>query len=207
MSASIPCASRARRVSSGYSVLTRRRPGPIGHGGGQLGQRVRRRVGADGEHDPGRVGGVLRVGELAERDDLAPPLLDAVAPGDAEVEEAVGHVDRDLLRPQDPHLVDAGVVDGGAVGHVRGAVDGEVGVLEQLHGGAFERALGQDEAEHGGRSSQTRQPWPGLRAAEPYRAIRASWARAAALRRPQLPASCSGSTCPCPTRTVTRWPA
>ena len=27
MSASIPCASRARRVSSGYSVLTRRRPG------------------------------------------------------------------------------------------------------------------------------------------------------------------------------------
>ena len=51
--------------------------------------------------------------------------------------------------------LDARVVDGGPVRHVRRPVDGQVGVLEQLHGGAFERALGQDEAEHGGRSSQT----------------------------------------------------
>ena len=132
----------------------------VGDGGRQLGQRVRRRVGADGEHDAGGVRGRLGVGQLAEGDDLAPPLLDAVAPGDAEVEEAVGHVDRDLLGPQDPDLVDAGIGDGGAVGHVRRRGDGEVGVLEELHGGAFERALGQDEAEHGGRSSQTRRHGP-----------------------------------------------
>ena len=125
----------------------------------------------DGEHDPGRVGGGLGVGELAERDDLAPPLLDAVAPGDAEVEEAVGHVDGDLLGPQDAHLVDAGVGDAGAVGDVGGTVDGQVGVLEELHGGAFERALGQDEAEHGGRSSQTRR-----RGRAGSGAGRASWA-------------------------------
>ena len=155
MSASMPCAASALRVSSGYSVLTRRRPGRSATAAASSASECTGRVGADGEHDPGRVGRGLRVGELAERDHLAPPLLDAVAPGDAEVEEPVGHVDGDLLGPQDPHLADAGVLDAGPVGHVRGAVDGQVGVLEQLHGGAFERALGQDEAEHGGRSSQT----------------------------------------------------
>ena len=149
MSASMPCAASALRVSSGYSVLTRRRRGrpatpaaarPASCAGESAPTASTTRAGLDGG---------LGVGQLAERDHVAPPLLDAVAPGDAEVEEPVGHVDRDLLGPQDAHLADAGVVDGGPVGHVRGAVDGEVGVLEQLHGGAFERTLGQDEAEHG----------------------------------------------------------
>ena len=127
----------------------------IGHGLRELGEIRGGRVGAHGEHDAGWIGGRLGVGELAERDHLAPPFLDAVAPSNAEVEEAVGHVDRDLLGTQDPHLIDARVVDAGSIGHVRGAVHGQVCVLEQLHGGAFERALGQDEAEHGGQSSQT----------------------------------------------------
>ena len=77
---------------------------------GQVGQRLARRVLGDGQHDPDRVGGGLGVGQLAQRDDLAPPLLDPVAPGDAEVEQPVGDVDRDLLGPQNPHLADPVVV-------------------------------------------------------------------------------------------------
>ena len=100
-------AAEALRVSSGYSVLTRSGPGGR-PGGRQVGQRARRRVGAHGQHDPGRVRRRLRVGELAERDHLAPPLLDAVASGDAEVEEPVGHVDGDLLGPQDADLARCG---------------------------------------------------------------------------------------------------
>ena len=46
---------------------------------------------------------------------VAPPLLDPVPAGDAEVEQAVGHVERDLLGAQDPHVVDPGIVDGGPV--------------------------------------------------------------------------------------------
>ena len=124
-------------------------PGPSGRHRGQFGQRADRRVGAHGQDHPGRIRRHLGVRQLAERDDLAPPLLDAVAPGDAEVEEPVGHVDRDFLGSQDAHVADAGIGDRGAVGHIRGTVDSQVGVLEELHGGAFERALGQDEAEHG----------------------------------------------------------
>ena len=37
---------------------------------------------------------------------------------------------------------------GGPVVDVRAALDGEVGVREQLEGGPFERALGQDESQH-----------------------------------------------------------
>ena len=142
-------------MSSGYSVLTRRRPGRSATDFASSASVLAGESAPTASTMRAGLRGGLGVGELAERDHLAPPLLDAVAAGDAEVEQAVGHVDRDLLGAQDPHLVDARVVDAGPVGHVRGAVDGQVGVLEQLHGGAFERALGQDEAEHGGRSSQT----------------------------------------------------
>ena len=186
MSASIPWRLEGLAGQLGVLGADAQAAGSVGHRRRQLGQRVGRRVGTHGEDDPGRVGGVLGVGELAERDDLAPPLLDAVPPGDAEVEQPVGHVDRDLLGPQDPHLVDPGVVDRGAVGDIGGAVDGQVGVLEQLHGGAFERALGQDEAEHGGRSSQTA---PAGRAGPCAGRRAASWAGAPALRRPQFPAA------------------
>ena len=58
-----------------------------------------------------RPGRRLRVVQLGERDDVGVALLDPVAPGDAEVEQAVGHVLRDLLRAEDAHLVDARVVD------------------------------------------------------------------------------------------------
>ena len=42
-------------------------------------------------------------------------------PGDAQIEQPFGHVGRDLLRSQDAHVIDAGIVDRGPVGHVRGA--------------------------------------------------------------------------------------
>ena len=103
------CRGRASalRVSSGYSVLTAEPPGQ----GGQLGQARAGESAPDRQHDPGRVRGGLGVVQLAEGHHLAPPLLDAVVPGDTEVEQAVGHVDGDLLGPQDPHLADAGVAD------------------------------------------------------------------------------------------------
>ena len=78
-------------------------------------------------------GGGLRVVQLGERDDVGVALLDPVAPGDPDVEHAVGDVAGDLLGPQDAHFVDPGVVDAAAVVDVGAADDREVGVLEQLH--------------------------------------------------------------------------
>jgi hypothetical protein len=72
-----------------------------------------------------------------------------VAARDAQVEQAVGHVPRDLLRAQDAHLVDARVGDGRLVLDAGRAVDRQVGRLEQVEGGPFERAFGEDELEHG----------------------------------------------------------
>src|SRR5207247_1208105 len=76
-------------------------------------------------------------------------LLDPVPARDAEVEQAVGHVPRDLLGAQDEDLVDAGVGDGGPVLDVGGPRNGKVGGLEQLEGGALQRPLGQHQLEHG----------------------------------------------------------
>src|SRR5207249_955920 len=90
----------------------------------------------------------FRVAQLAEAHDFAGRLLDPVASGDAEVEHAIGHVARDLLGPQDAHLVDAGILDRGPIGDLRRAVHGQVGRLEQLEGGLLQRALGNDELEH-----------------------------------------------------------
>ena len=88
--------------------------------------------------------------ELRERHHVGVALFDPVPPGDAEVEAALGHVLRDLLRAEDAHLVDARVVDGGAVLDVGAARHAEVGVVEQLEGLGFEGAFGEYEAEHHG---------------------------------------------------------
>ena len=100
-----------------------------------------------------RIGlrGGLRVLQLAEADDVAGGLLHPVPAGDAEVEQALGHVGRDLLRAQDAHLVDPGIVDVGLVVDRGGAHDREVGRLEQLERRLLERALRQHESQHGGR--------------------------------------------------------
>ena len=142
MSASMPCSAKNRRVE--LRVLARHphalragRP-PLSNGD----------VLRHGDHDPERAARRLRVVQLAEDHHVAGGLLDPVAPGDAEVEQALGHVGGDLLRAQDPHLVDARVVDRRLVVDRRRALDAEVGRLEQLEGGLLERALGQDEAQH-----------------------------------------------------------
>ena len=90
----------------------------------------------------------LRVPQLAEADDLAAGLLDPVAAGDAEVEQPLGDVHRDLLRAQDADLGDARVVDRRPVVDRRRADDGEVGGLEQLERGLLQRALGQHQPQH-----------------------------------------------------------
>ena len=104
MSAWMPCFSKNWRVSSGYSLDTRTPCGQVG----DLGVR---RVVRHREHDAERLARGLRVLELAEDRDVAGGLLHPVAPGDAEVEEPLGHVGGDLLGAQDAHLVDARVVD------------------------------------------------------------------------------------------------
>ena len=116
---------------------------------GQVGHRLDGRVAGDGHHDAHRLGGGLRVLELAERHDVAGGLLDPVAAGDAEVEQALGHVLRDLLGPQDADLVDAGVVDRGLVVDAARPVDLQVGLGEQLHRRLLERSLGQHDLQHG----------------------------------------------------------
>ena len=127
--------------------------------GGQVRHRLVRRVPADGQHHPHRIGRGLRVAQLAQRLHRAVGLGDPVAAGDAQVEEAVGHVHRNLLGAQDADLVDAGVVDAGPVGH-RGRPDHpQIGLLEQLQGGLFERSLGQNELQHGQSLIADRRAW------------------------------------------------
>ena len=144
----MPFFSKKRRVSSGYSVDTRT---PWGRSS----TRVDRTVGRHGHDDVHRTGGRLRVVQLAERHDVAAGLLDPVAPGDAEVEQPVGDVPRDLLGPQDAHLVDPGIVDRRPVVDRRRAADREVGRLEQLEGGLLERALRQHDLQHPTQSPTT----------------------------------------------------
>ena len=91
-------------VISGYSEVTRT---PSGRSSTDSNARVA----GDRDDDPHRVGRGLRVLQFAEADDVAAGLLDPVAAGDPEVEQALGDVDGDLLRAQDPHLGDARVVD------------------------------------------------------------------------------------------------
>jgi hypothetical protein len=65
--------------------------------------------------DLDRIRRCLAVAQLAEADDVAARLLDPVATGDPEIEQTLGDVHRDLLRPQDPDVGDARVVDRGLV--------------------------------------------------------------------------------------------
>ena len=104
------------------------------HVGRQIADRLPRRVAGDREHHPDRAGGGLRVVQLGERHDLDARLLDPVAAGDADVEEPVGDVARDLLRAQDRDVDDARVVDRGLVVDVGRAGEREIGILEQLEG-------------------------------------------------------------------------
>ena len=100
----MPFAAKKRRVSSGYSVLTRT---PVR----QVLDALDRRVTGDRDDHPDRQRRGLRVVQLAEADDVARRLLDPVAAGDADVEQSLGDVGRDLLRAQDAHLGDPRVVD------------------------------------------------------------------------------------------------
>ena len=65
-----------------------------------------------------------------------------------DVEQPVGHVERDLLRAQDPHLDHPRVVDGGPVVDLGGSDHAQVGGGEQLQGGPLERPLGEDQPQH-----------------------------------------------------------
>ena len=113
-----------------------------------------------GHDDLHRVVGGLGVAQLPQAHHVGLGLLHPVPPGDADVEEAVGHVGADLLRAEDAHLVDAGIVDAGPVGHHRVPVHPQVGGLEELEGGLLQRPLGQHQLQHGGHRSQ---PAPTLR--------------------------------------------
>ena len=106
-------------------------------------------VAGDGDDHADRVRRRLRVAQLTEADDVAGRLLDPVAPGDADVEQALGDVGRDLLRAQDAHLGHPRVVDRRPVLDRRRAHDGEVGGLEELERRPLQRSLGQHDAQHG----------------------------------------------------------
>ena len=137
-SASMPFAAKNRAVSSGYSTGDP-------HALRQVLDALRRRVAGDRDDHLDRVRRGLRVPQLAQADDVAGGLLDPVAPGDADVEQPLGHVRRDLLRAQDAHLGDPRVVDGRLVVDRRRADDRQVGRLEQLERRLLQRALGQHE--------------------------------------------------------------
>ncbi len=135
-------------MSSGYSVDTRNAPfAPVAERERSSTESTGE-LGGHGQDHPDRVGRGLRVLEGAERGDRAPPLLDPVASGDPDVEQAVGDVERDLLRSQDADVVDARVVDGRPVVDARRTADREIGVCEELEGGLLEGALGEDQTEH-----------------------------------------------------------
>ena len=88
--------------------------------------------------------------QLGERLDLGAGLLDPVPAGDPDVEEARRDVARDLLGSQHGDVDHPRVVDRAAVVDVRAALDREVRVFEELEGGPFERALGEDDSQHVG---------------------------------------------------------
>ena len=116
------------------------------HAVGEILHRLPRAVARHREHDARRPSRRLRVVQLGERRDVGAGLLDPVARGDAEVEEPVGDVPRDLLRPQDHDFADTRVVDRGAVVDVGGPHDREIGILEQLQRRPFERTLRHHDA-------------------------------------------------------------
>src|SRR5262249_31958867 len=129
-------------------------PGQLGvlrrdaHAVGEVVDPLHLGVGPDRHHHLDGVAGGLRIGQLAEAHHFGARLLDPVTTGDAEIEEPLGHVERDLLRPQDAHVVDARVVDVGLVVDGGRPDDGEVGRLEQVERGLLQRSLRDDQPQH-----------------------------------------------------------
>ena len=116
----------------------------------------RHRVG-HGEDDAHRIGRGLAVFELGDGRDVGGRLGHPVATGDAEVEQPLLDVLRDLLRAQEAHPVDTRVVDARVVITLRSALDGEIGRSEQIERGFFQRTLGQDERKHDSQCACDRQ--------------------------------------------------
>ena len=155
----------ALEVPPGELGVLRRHPHPCGRSAALLyGESC-----GHGEHDAHRVRRGLGVLQLPQRHDLGRGLLDPVAPGDAEVEQAVGHVARDLLGAEDADVVDARVVDGGLVVDRRAALDRQVRGIEELEGGLLEGTLGENEVEH--------RPRLGRRTRHRARVCAGPWAR------------------------------
>ena len=131
MSASTPLSAKYCLVSSGYSVETRT---PAGRSATDWYSE------SSGTATTTVIGLVVALEylQLAQRGDLGAGLLDPVPAGDAQVEQAVGHIRGYLLGPQDPHGLDPGIVDVGLVRHGGVTLDGQVGGLEQVQRGPFE---------------------------------------------------------------------
>src|SRR4029077_12311860 len=72
---------------------------------------------------------------------------------DAEVEQSLLDIGRDLLRPEKPDPVDPGIVDDRVVVTLRRPAHGEGGSVEQLQRGPFERALRYDKRQQRGNPS------------------------------------------------------
>ena len=140
-SASTPRSAKKRLVST--RVLGRD-PAP----GRQVLDFLRRGVPGHGEHDLDRICRDLGVLQLAQADDLGSGLLNPVAPGHPQVEQALGHITRDLLGPQDMHLGHTRIVDRRPVGDIGGTANGKIGSREQLEGRLLERTLRQNQAQH-----------------------------------------------------------
>jgi hypothetical protein len=71
---------------------------------------------------------------MGSADDISTSLLHPVAAGDAEIEQALRDIGRDLLGPQDVNLADPRVVDRRPVGNLGGPSDRQVGSGKQLEG-------------------------------------------------------------------------
>jgi hypothetical protein len=93
---------------------------------------LNRRVATDREHDLDGFGRRLRIAQLAEADNISVRLLHPVTAGDADVEQTLCHIARDLLGPEDMNLVDPRVVNRGSVGHLGGPADRQVGRGKKL---------------------------------------------------------------------------
>ena len=124
-----PCCSRKRLVVSGISVEMRT---PSGRSATAV---PRRLLGHREDHLDDRLAGPAAA-DLPEADDVGAGLGDPVAAADAEVEDALLDVGRDLLRAQEAHPVDARVVDARLVVAVAAADDGEVGGARTARGTA-----------------------------------------------------------------------